>query len=492
MVTTDQALSAGSAAAKVAESGTGRAGEKSGKSRHLPRHLRRLHFFAGIVCAPLIFIASLTGLAYAFAPTLENAVYSSNTTVEVPADAKQLPMEKIVDIATQRHPDQPISGIRVGEKDQAVRVLFKHPTKSASFSDAVFVNPYNGEITGDMVQYGNAGALPLRDWLSHGHRDLWLGDIGRFYSEFAASWLGVLAVSGVYLWWKRQRSGTGRIAAMLKVSGRGRTRNLRWHGALGTALALGMIFFTFTGLTWSSVAGTNIGKVRTELNWATPKVTTSLDGSAAPAVKDPHAGHDHAGHDHGSHSATSSSAKLSLAEQSTHVAATAAAELRSGVTLRPPSEAGQAWSVMENRQAYRKDNNSIAVNGDTGEVTARLAFVDWPFAAQATAWMIQLHMGTMLGLPNQIVLGLLAVGIIILVVRGYMLWFQRRPQGQLVADAPTRARGAERRFGLAGILAVVGMIAYGFLAPVFGVTCLAFVVLSVLWDAVRSRRRKAS
>lgn len=279
---------------------------------------------------------------------------------------------------------------------------------------------------------------------------------------------------------------------MLKVSGRGRTRNLRWHGALGTALALGMIFFTFTGLTWSSVAGTNIGKVRTELNWATPKVTTSLDGSAAPAVKDPHAGHDHAGHDHGSHSATSSSAKLSLAEQSTHVAATAAAELRSGVTLRPPSEAGQAWSVMENRQAYRKDNNSIAVNGDTGEVTARLAFVDWPFAAQATAWMIQLHMGTMLGLPNQIVLGLLAVGIIILVVRGYMLWFQRRPQGQLVADAPTRARGAERRFGLAGILAVVGMIAYGFFAPVFGVTCLAFVVLSVLWDAVRSRRRKAS
>lgn len=491
MVTTDQALSAGSAA-KAAKPGSGRASENGGKSRHLPRHLRRLHFFAGIICAPLIFVASLTGLAYAFAPTLEKAVYSSNITVEVPADGKQLPMEKIVDIATQRHPDQPMTGIRVGEKDQAVRVLFKHPTKSASFSDAVFVNPYNGEITGDMVQYGNSGALPLRDWLSHGHRDLWLGDTGRFYSEFAASWLGVLAVSGVYLWWKRQRNGAGRIASMLKVSGRGRTRNLRWHGALGTALALGMIFFTFTGLTWSSVAGTNIGKVRTELNWATPKVTTSLDGAAAPAVKDPHAGHDHAGHDHSGHSATAAPSKLSLAAQSTKVAATAATELRSGVTLLPPSEAGQAWSVMENRQAYRKDNNSIAVNGDTGEVTARLAFVDWPFAAQATAWMIQLHMGTMLGLPNQIVLGLLAVGIIIVVVRGYMLWFQRRPQGQLVADAPGRARGVERRFGVAGILAVVGMIAYGIFAPVFGITCLAFIVGSVIWDMVRSRRRKAS
>lgn len=142
MVTTDQALSAGSAA-KAAKPGSGRASENGGKSRHLPRHLRRLHFFAGIICAPLIFVASLTGLAYAFAPTLEKAVYSSNITVEVPADGKQLPMEKIVDIATQRHPDQPMTGIRVGEKDQAVRVLFKHPTKSASFSDAVFVNPYN-------------------------------------------------------------------------------------------------------------------------------------------------------------------------------------------------------------------------------------------------------------------------------------------------------------------------------------------------------------
>ncbi|MBG9299243.1 PepSY domain-containing protein, partial [Corynebacterium belfantii] len=87
------------------------AGEKQGAStRALPRHLRRLHFFAGIICAPLIFIASLTGLGYAFGPSLDKAVYSE--AINVTPSGDELPLERIVDIARAPHPDLELAGVR--------------------------------------------------------------------------------------------------------------------------------------------------------------------------------------------------------------------------------------------------------------------------------------------------------------------------------------------------------------------------------------------
>lgn len=45
-----------------------------------------------------------------------------------------------------------------------------------------------------MTVYGTSGILPLRTWLDYLHRNLLLGDVGRVYSELAASWLWVTAL----------------------------------------------------------------------------------------------------------------------------------------------------------------------------------------------------------------------------------------------------------------------------------------------------------
>lgn len=99
--------------------------------------------------------------------------------------------------------------------------------------------------------------------------------------------------------------------------------------------------------------------------------------------------------------------------------------------------------------------------------------------AKLTAWLIELHMGTLLGVPNQIALGLLAIGLLILVVRGYLLWFQRRGTAW-VGSAPARSVDGVRGYGALGWVGVAAMVIYGVVAPLFGITCVAFLICSML------------
>ena len=89
------------------------------------------------------------------------------------------------------------------EPGATTRVLF------ASDGDArptVFVNPADGTVVGELMTYGTSGVLPLRTTIDQLHRNLLLGEPGRLYSELAASWLWVVALGGVFLWFSRRRT----------------------------------------------------------------------------------------------------------------------------------------------------------------------------------------------------------------------------------------------------------------------------------------------
>ena len=127
------------------------------------------------------------------------------------------------------------------------RVMFRFANSAPSESRAVFVDPITLQIRGDLTVYGTSGILPLRTTIDYLHRSLLLGDIGRNYSELAASWLWVAALGGVLLWaTQRAPKRAGRNSA----SRTGRLLRLRaLHGTLGVALLIGLLFFSATGLT---------------------------------------------------------------------------------------------------------------------------------------------------------------------------------------------------------------------------------------------------
>ena len=176
------------------------------------------------------------------------------------------------------------------------RVMYSDDTLAEGETRAVFLDPATGEVRGDLTVYGTSGAVPLRGWIDHLHRNLHLGDTGRLYSELSASWLGVIAVAGLGLWIRRaRRSRRRRDLVRPKLRARGYRRTLSLHSSAGIWVLLGALFLAATGITWSQYGGGNIGTVREAFGFTTQAVSPSLPAATgetgSAAASDGHGEH---------------------------------------------------------------------------------------------------------------------------------------------------------------------------------------------------------
>lgn len=431
-----------------------------------PSLVMRLHFYAGIFIAPFILIAALSGGLYALAPTAENILYSdllrTDSTGPTTSVAEQ------VDAATQIRPDLTVHAVRpAAEPGDTTRVMFTDPSLGESERRAVFIDPVTAESVGESVVYGSSGALPMRTWISGFHRHLHLGEPGRIYSELAASWMWIVALGGVVLWVRRYRRGGRLLTVDRSVTGRARTRN--WHGGVGIWIAVGLIFLSATGLTWSKYAGENISELRTSLSWTTPTVSSSISGNAAPASGD------HGGHDMSAMPTEESVPDAGIGRLDSVLGTARAAGIDGAVEVTVPAASDTAFVVSQTRQPWVFSTSSVAVDANTNTIVDTNRFSDWPSAAKLAAWGIALHMGILFGLANQIALALLAVALGTVIVRGYLMWWQRRPKGHLPS------RGAMRRLPAWQIaLLAAGTAVVGWFVPLLGISLVAFLLADAL------------
>ncbi|MCS3426504.1 PepSY-associated TM helix domain-containing protein [Leucobacter aridicollis] len=444
--------------------------------------LLRLHFYAGVLVGPFILIAAVSGGLYALTPLIEKAVYAHE--LRVPIADSQLSLAEQIRAAQQYIGDDASpSAVRPApEPGATTRVLFADPSLGGSESRAVFIDPATAEIRGDLTVYGTSGALPLRTWVDNLHRNLNLGEPGRFYSELAASWLGIIALAGLGLWIVRIKKSRTKKDFVRPARGyRGYRKTLSWHTSLGIWVLVGALFLSATGITWSQYAGGNVGVARAALGGGTPALTTNLDGAAA-------SGDEHA-HHHGPVAAPTGEANPDTFDAMLAIAQRI--NVNTGlVEIAPPAEPGQAWVVKEIQAAFPTEVDQVAINGSTMEVVDRLDFADYPPLAKLSRWGIDLHMGAMFGLANQLVLLLIAAGIATLVVLGYLMWWRRRPTRTSPFEfaSPPR-RGVVRGAPWWGIGTVaVAAIGIGVLLPFVGWTLLGFVVIDTVIGLVRQGR----
>lgn len=451
--------------------------------------LLRLHFYAGVFVGPFILVAAVSGGLYALTPTIEQVVYAE--TLRAPASDTQLSLgDQIRAAQDYAGADAALTLVRpAAESGRTTRVLFADPALDAGVSRAVFVDPATGEIRGDLPSYSSNEELPFRTWVSGLHRTLHLGEAGRIYSELAASWLGIIALAGFGLWLVRiRKSRTKKDFVWPNLRYRGYRKSLSWHTSVGAWVLLGALFLSVTGITWSQFGGGNVGAVRTALGGTTPRVDTNLDGNVAAA--DEHAGH--AGH------GAPASAPSGEANPDTFDAMLAIGQrinVNTGqVEIAPPAAPGQAWVVKEIKSSFPTEADAVAINGNTMEVVDRVDFSEFSPLAKLTRWGIDLHMGVLFGIVNQLVLFLVAVGITGLVVLGYLMWWRRRPTrtSPLEFARPPR-RGTLRGAPWWGIgLVLLGAIGIGVMLPVLGWTLAGFVVVDTIVGLVQQRRAAAS
>lgn len=433
-----------------------------------PRSLRplilRLHFYAGVLVAPFILVAAITGALYALAPTIERVVYADILSVDPGSDP--LPLDEQAASARAAFPQLQMSGIRpaAGDTDSS-RVYFVDPGLGEEKLRAVFVDPYTGRVLGDEATW--LGQLPLSTWLDGLHRHLNLGEPGRVYSELAASWLWVVALGGLYLWSVKAAADRrrGRRARVLTVDrgATGRSRTMNRHGAVGVWVLVMLLFLSATGITWSTYAGAHVSDIRAALNWQRPELDTAL---GEPRTVDP-AAIDYDG------------------------VVTAANLVGVGAPLEVTVPAGGGVGVTEIDKPYRLTTNAASVDPATLSVTGGLRYWrDYSVVAKLADWGIRMHMGVLFGWVNQILLFGVAVAAVTAIVLGYRMWWQRRPtRGSAWVAGRPPMRGAIRRLHPAAALAVVMVAgAVGWFLPLLGISLVAFLVLDLLVAAVAARR----
>ncbi|MGK5683758.1 PepSY-associated TM helix domain-containing protein [Actinoplanes sp. URMC 104] len=439
--------------------------------------LLRLHFYAGLFVAPFLLVAALTGLAYAFTPQIDRAVYADELTVTPGGTAK--PLSEQLAAARATHPEGAIAAVRPGTGDATTQVDFTAPGLDFEHKHTVYVNPYTGEVTGQLTTW--FASTPMRTWFDDLHTSLHLGDIGFYYSEFAASWLWLLALGGVALWWRRQRGKRMLRPDLTARKGVRRTRG--WHASTGLWLSIGLIFLSITGLTWSNHAGENFDAAVDALRGSRPAVSTELNGvPAAPAAGSHHGG--------GAPAAGDASVDPAVIDKVMQVAD--ANGIGGKLTVAVPADTRTAWTVTEEDALWPVGRDSIAVDAATGTVTDRSDFADWPVTAKLTQWGIYAHMGDLFGPANQLLLAALAIGLICVIVWGYRMWWQRRPtraDRRAPVGTPLGRRGAWQQLpAWAIVVGVPVVIAIGWVVPMFGIPLAAFLLADVAAGAVRGRR----
>ncbi|OJF09753.1 PepSY-associated TM helix domain-containing protein [Couchioplanes caeruleus] len=442
--------------------------------------LLRLHFYAGVLVAPFLLVAALTGLAYVFAPQAERIVYADELVVADPG-AQPRPLGEQIAAARAAHPEGALITVRPGDGDATTQIDFTSPELDEEHQHTVYVNPYTGKVTGQLTTWW--ATTPLKTWLDDLHRNLHLGDLGRHYSEFAASWLGVIALGGLMLWWRRQRGNrTARKLLTPDLSAKKGVRRTRgWHAATGVWLTVGLLVLSATGLTWSRYAGDNFSVAVDALKGSRPSVSTSLTGGAAETPGGHHGGGTGTGTPVVDPAAADAVMKVARDNG-----------LSGPLEITVPEGAATAWSVGQIRNEWPVGRDVIAVDAATGKVVDRVDFADWPLLAKLTRWGINAHMGTLFGLVNQLLLAALAVGLICVIVWGYRMWWQRRPTRagrRALAGAPP-ARGAWQQLPAWGIVAGVPLVlALGWALPLFGIPLAAFLLFDIAAGAIRGRRR---
>ncbi|MDT6983487.1 PepSY-associated TM helix domain-containing protein [Streptomyces lusitanus] len=453
-----------------AAAATGTAGAPAVSWNALRPLLLRLHFYAGVLIGPFLLVAAVTGLLYTLTPQIEAVVYRQE--LHVTPDGEPEALSAQVAAAREAVPEGTLVSVTPAPgRTDSTRVVFEKPGLPENYTQTAFVNPYTSEVLGQERTFAGWW-MPVRAWVDGLHRHLNLGEPGRVYSEIAASWLWVEILGGLALWLTTPRA-RNRVRQLFvpRRGPKGRKRTMSWHAVVGVWASAGLLGLSATGMTWSTYAGASIGEIQAALAGPSPAVSTSLP-------------------DAGKGSAAGSAPAAGDVGIDAVVAAAHAAGLRGVMNVSPPTADQATYVVKENTRSWPERHDTVAVHPATGEITDRTYWADYPFLAKMTSWGIDAHMGLLFGLANQIVLALLAIGLIGMLLWGYRMWWLRRPtrsEGFALGRAP--ARGTWRRLPgwfLAPAVLVTAVI--GYYVPLFGIPLLCFVVVDTAVGFVQRRR----
>jgi uncharacterized iron-regulated membrane protein len=426
----------------------------------------RWHFYAGIFCIPFVVVLAISGAIYLFKAEIEGWSERSYDRLEQGTGAA-LPSAQ-VSAALAAFPDSTFEGYELpAAPGCAARVV----VRTEAGPRRAYVDPTSLAILGSVSERDRFMKQIFRL-----HGELLMGNRGSNLVELAACWTIVMVLTGLVLWWPRQGRGLAGVAWPRLHGG----RRLLWrdmHAVTGVWISLVALALLFSGLPWAKFWGDSFKAARRLTGTAVARQEWSNDGGRSEAAGAAGAarGGEHAGH--GGHGGGGRRSAVELTADdfaSLDIVAAVVTPLRleAPVVLALAPGGNGLWTA-KSTTANRPRRVDVVVDGASGEIVRRDDFATKHPIDKVVAVGIAFHEGRLFGWPNQLLLLVTAVGLVLVCISAVWLWLRRRDPGRLGAPPP----GIPPRRSVPLVATVVGL---GVLLPLFGLSLLAVLLLERL------------
>jgi uncharacterized iron-regulated membrane protein len=441
------------------------------------RTVWRWHFYAGLFCIPFVLWLATTGTIFLFKPQIERFL---DRPYDHLAISQRATVNAQVQAALAAVPGSTLDSYQLPTSGTAAaQVLVDKGTQQFR----VYIQPQTLAV----LKLDNEDHR-LENVVKKLHGELFIGDLGSWIVELAASWAVVMILTGLFLWWPRDAKGVGGVLYPRLGRG-GRTFWKDIHSVTGIYVSFFALFLLFTGLPWAKGWGAYLKTMRhfssniaAHQDWTTSSsevlaaraARTQPDNSGMSTMHDmpgvPGGRHmegmagmssgSHAGHvAFGRHSTTLSGPNAFVAIDRM-VATVGPLHLAPPVLISPPVRAGGPWTAKSDASNRRLQVN-LVLDPASGAIVNRTDFASKPFLDRVVGTGIAAHEGSLFGLANQIVSLLTTMGLVMLSLSGLVMWRKRKPEAVLGAPAPVR----RVRFSYA-LIAL--MVALGIYFPFLG------------------------
>ena len=455
------------------------------------QRLWRWHFFAGLMVCPFAILLSITGSIYLFKPQIDSYVENTiNATAPVLHVAKEpIPADQLVNDLLAKYPNATFKAFTLAkENDRTVEIELRHVDGQVQI---FWLDHLTGETLESTMSDKRFLAI-VKDL----HGELLLGNRGSYVVELMASWMIVLIITGFYLWitshvekanaqskWRRW------FVPQFHVK-RARSGYKSLHGVIGIWFTLPILVLLFSGLPWTQLWGSGFKQLQDFMGWQDQTqfklAATSIDQKGALAKEsslweissDPHKHHNHSADE-------AETKQINLSPLATIVESLKKEDLAPPVLISRLSASKGKSQIWSARSMSQQRSERVTINFDpfTAEELSRVEFADRHPVRRVVSQGISLHEGVLFGWLNQLLALLTAVSIIALSTFGLLIWWLRRPKGQL--SAPPRPR-APVPMPLLLLILVMGL-----LLPAAGISFIAVALIDKGFLALSSVIRKA-
>lgn len=406
------------------------------KNSKLNQWLWRWHVIAGLVSLPFVLVLSVTGGVYLFKDKVEHPVISQITDIG-PQQGEYLSYDTQLAIAQKNSSHKLNSVVLPFGRSQATEFV----SGKFSHKKSIFINPFTKEVAGKFK--------PQDTWMytvRKLHGELLGGKVGTKIVELIASWMIVLILTGIYVFWPaKERGWKGLFSVRTQLGSRILLRDI--HAVGGFWISALLLLTLAGGLPWTDVFGENYKQLQQVTHTGFPKEWFGVGVKSIPKGE-----------------------MMSLDDVLSKVKKL---DLPGKVTIDFPKHKAGVYSAS-NQALPLGEMKKVHFDAYSGKQLMVLGWGDIGVLMQARLWLMAFHQGQMGGWNFALML-FVAIALTVVSVAG-LFSFRARSWG--IPSAPDTFKVGY------GVIALIVLLAVVF--PLFGFSLL-FIFLGTYLFAVLNK-----